>query len=525
MDFGTVFQIFKIFKFIGKWTWKFLKVTGLWWVVLTSWILTEVIMKLPIPIVVDIIGFAWLIVVVLGGWVYIVAQSIMRYKKKDPKFMLYKYLLGMRNDKGFVADKYEYGADEEVTGVVFGKVDGKYIAKKEDKDGHVLVVGGAGSGKSSCIAIPTLWAWKGSVFAIDIKKELYAKTKEQRSNEIKVFDPTDRTANGFNPYYLLEHTDDIYSEAKALAIAIIPLTASENNPYFIQAAQSMLTGFILYYHSLECSFSQTMLELKSRPIQTQIAEVMEHGNPKAKMELNQFDGMDEKTLSNIYSTLSNAITTFATNDDLQYALNGEQDCITPQDLEDGKDIYICIPEHKLEQWKTLLAMMVNQFLKAFERRADGNKEPILFLIDEFARLGKVETVANGLATLRSKNIHIALFVQSKSQLNAIYGNDVAEIIADNCSYKAILKASEPTTQEWCSKLVGTYEQQKVSQSKNKDEFGFNKGAGTSTTIEDKRIIKPEEFAYLNDIVCLFPTGYLRVDKAPYYEIPLTEVTA
>ena len=126
-------------------------------------------------------------------------------------------------------------------------------------------------------------------------------------------------------------------------------------------------------------------------------------------------------------------------------------------------------------------------------------------------------ISNGLATLRSKKIHIALIVQSKSQLNAIYGKDVAEVIADNCSYKAILKASEPETQEWCSKLVGTYDKKKVSSNYNADILGVGKGQGTSSSTEEKRIIKPEEFAYLKDVVCVFPNGYKRLQKANYYE--------
>ena len=162
-------------------------------------------------------------------------------------------------------------------------------------------------------------------------------------------------------------------------------------------------------------------------------------------------------------------------------------------------------------------MMCNQFLKSFERRAEGNTTPILFLIDEFPRLGKIEAISNGLATLRSKKIHISLIVQSKSQLNAIFGKDVAEVIADNCSYKAILKASEPTTQEWCSKLVGTYDKKKVSSNYNADIMGVGKGQGTSSSTEEKRIIKPEEFAYLQDVVCVFPNGYKRLQKANYYE--------
>ena len=39
---------------------------------------------------------------------------------------------------------------------------------------------GTGSGKTAAVAIPTLMSWKEHVFAIDIKGELYAKTKKAR---------------------------------------------------------------------------------------------------------------------------------------------------------------------------------------------------------------------------------------------------------------------------------------------------------------------------------------------------------
>ena len=64
-------------------------------------------------------------------------------------------------------------------GVVFGRHGEKYIVKPYDADGHVLVVGGVGSGKSSCVAIPTLRSWKHTTFAIDIKGELYEKAKSR----------------------------------------------------------------------------------------------------------------------------------------------------------------------------------------------------------------------------------------------------------------------------------------------------------------------------------------------------------
>lgn len=452
-------------------------------------------------------------------------QNLVRMVKKDRSFSWVNLIANRQPKKGFEAklggDTVALRTAADLSGVVFGKQGGKYATMPETTDGHILVVGGAGSGKTAAIAIPTLMSWKDRVFAIDIKGELYEKTKKARSEaQIKVFNPTDRNACGYDPFHVLRNTDDLSGEARALALSICPLPADVKDPFWIKAAQNMLTGFIVYLFGQGLSFSEAMKYIKSQPVKQLISLIMldkEPGAAKARAEISQFDGMDDKTLSGVFTELSNHITVFATDDNLQRALSGEGRCITPADLENGYDIYCCIPEHKLDQWKDLLGMMCNQFLKAFERRAEGQNTPILFLIDEFPRLGKIDTISNGLATLRSKKIHIALIVQSKSQLNAIYGKDIAEVIADNCSYKAILKASEPNTQEWCSKLVGTYDKAKKSSNYNADIMGIGKGQGTSQTTEERRIIKPEEFAYLKDVVCVFPTGYRRLQKANYYE--------
>jgi len=69
-------------------------------------------------------------------------------------------------------------ASPEPHGVFFGKSGSQYVVKSEDMDGHVLVCGGTGTGKSSCVAVPMLRNWRGTNFAIDIKSELYANTRQ-----------------------------------------------------------------------------------------------------------------------------------------------------------------------------------------------------------------------------------------------------------------------------------------------------------------------------------------------------------
>lgn len=524
-EFGVITGFFNIILKLIKPLVKIILFTGLIWFVmpLAAWGVYEAISGQYLEtgtLMNSIINVLWYSCYVLAPLTFI--QNVIRMVKKDRSFSWIGLILKHQPKKGFEAklggDTVALKAAADISGVVFGKQGGKYAVLPETTDGHVLIVGGAGSGKSAAIAIPTLMSWKERVFAIDIKGELYEKTRKARNEaQIKVFNPTDRSAYGYDPYYMLKHSSDISSEARQLAMSICPLPADVKDPFWIKSAQNMLTGFIVFLFKQELSFSESMRVIKSQPVRELVALIMESNEEKAIIEISQFDGMDDKTLSGVFTELSNHITIFATSDDLQAALSGEGRCITPQDLEDGFDIYCCIPEHKLEEWKDLLGMMCNQFLKSFERRGEDKKTPILFLIDEFPRLGKIETISNGLATLRSKKIHIALIVQSKSQLNAIYGKDIAEVIADNCTYKAILRAAEPTTQEWCSKLVGTYDKEKTSRNYNADIVGIGKGQGTSSSTEEKRIIKPEEFAYLQDVVCLFPNGYRRLQKANYYE--------
>lgn len=401
-------------------------------------------------------------------------------------------------------------------GFIFGKQHGKYVYKADTADGHILVVGGAGSGKSSCIAIPSLIAWRQRIFAVDVKGELSKKTGSSRPTKI-VFNPLLDSSPGYNPYYLMKRSRNPAQDAQEISFAIVPKPENIKETFWIDGARNLLTGAILHFFTVGYSFMETIETLQSTPIQALIGEIHSGANATAKMYVNQLVDMDIKTLSGVYAELSNHTMLFATDFDIRDCLS-KSDTITPDDLENGKDIYLNIPEDKIEQWKPLLTLIVNQFLKHFERRPDEGATPVLFLLDEFPRLGKVETAITGLATLRSKKISIALFVQSLSQLDAIYGSDNRKVIADNCQYKAILNATDAETQEYFSRLVGTYDKRKKSQNANYEQYtGMGKGTGASQTTEEKRIIKPEAFATLEKIVLLSPFGFFRIAKAPYYK--------
>lgn len=532
---GTeIFKFFGPFVKVVKAFIKAVKFFGLWWVIILYtpvWLGEIFVGSGNVPRFIK--DICWTLTTTLGLCLMILTtiQSILRMLFKNPKFSIYKKIYslvtGRKQDKGFIAkldticggDVSRNIKEQTHSFMVFGRESKeKYVIKDSSTDGHAVIIGGAGSGKTSCYAIPTIMNWSNPIFAIDIKGELIKKaTKSKNQDLIKIFNPNDPMACKYDPFYLLHNSFNRTNEAKAIATALIPLPMDIKDPHWIQSAQNYLTGAILYFEDKRKNFSEAMYEIQFKGAEL-IEEIINSSCDEAKLFFNTFYAMDSKELGSVLSTMSTHILPFATDPYLQEALSGKGDCIKPNDLENKYSIFINIEEHQLKQWKALLTLIVNQFCNAFERREDGNDNPILFFLDEFARLGKIETMVDGLATLRSKQIHIAIVIQSLAQLDMIYGKVTRQVIMDNCSYKAILNATDTETQEYFSKLVGTYDKQKISSSYNADMTGLGKGTGTSTTTEEKKIIKPEEFAYLeNQLIFLSPTGYKRLMKSPYYK--------
>lgn len=477
-------------------------------------------------------------------------QTSERHGNRIPRYMIYperqsaNVFLGYRQDKGRLL----------------------YVGKPEDKDGHVLVVGGAGSGKSSCIAIPTLRSWAGTFFAIDIKGELLQNAGAYSKRPIKVFNfskehESDFRYSRYDPFYFLRESnkDDLVQNAREIAQAIIPIPPNAQEPFWSQAAQNILTAVILYVcgveeldpvtgELLQGTFNQAMTLIQSKPIWELIKEIGESNNEAAIMHINQFRKIeypeDNKMLAGISAELSNRVMLFATDNRIKAAFTKDDDMVRWEDLE-THNIYMRIPEDKLGQWDGAITLMLTQLIRTLERRpdrysGDGRLKklpPVLLLLDEFPRLGKMDVIQNAVSTLRSKGVTICLIMQSLTQLDKTYGKESRQIIVDNCQYKAILNVTDPENQKIFSDIIGSINVRKkginssssMSQGENYgssiDETislsdgissGVSGSISASMSVVREPIIFPHELATLKDILLMTPEGFCRVNKFPYY---------
>lgn len=409
---------------------------------------------------------------------------------------------------------------------------GEYIGKAVRQDAHVLVAGESGRGKTQCIVLPTMATWTGSQIILDVKGDLYDYWRQLNKNTGKkcIHFSLGEAGCKYDPYAPLRHggEENLAGNARDLAMALIPPSPSAYDPIWIQCAQNFLTGAIIYYYEMGVSFLDTMVQIQTRPIGEIIDDICFGGNETAKIYTNKLGEVQGNIISNIGMELSN-LAVFATDS----AIKG----VLPVTVEDGKvldwqelntlrdpvDVILTIPEVTIERSAPMIRLMVNQLIKTLEQRSQldylvEKLPPILIMLDEFSRIGTLPAIKSGLRTLRSRGVTFALFIQSLTDLEENYGATGSKVIAENCPYKVILGASDVTSQEYWSKLVGTVEATaKYTTLFNTpviDEIFSYSNPFSDTKVP---IMDPAEFLTMQDIAVVTPDGFFQVKKVPFYK--------
>ena len=170
-----------------------------------------------------------------------------------------------------------------------------------------------------------------------------------------------------------------------------------------------------------------------------------------------------------------------------------------------------VDDSKLKLYEPLLHIITAQSLEYFSTRPLTRPGMILFCLDEFASLGKME-ITDALRKLRKRHVRIMLLTQSMADLDLIYGRDERMAMMNNFRFKVVLGADDTDTQEYFAKLIGYEDTKKHSVSSNARQT-------TETETDSKEwAVEPSELARLrDDLILLHPDGYTRLKKNFYYK--------
>ena len=90
-----------------------------------------------------------------------------------------------------------------------------------------------------------------------------------------------------------------------------------------------------------------------------------------------------------------------------------------------------------------------------QEKEPGTDEPwpVMIMLDEFNRLGKMPIVVESIETLRTYRGHLAVVTQTIPALDEIYGENTRRALQGNAGVKLYLTHSDEKTIEELSKAV------------------------------------------------------------------------
>ena len=424
---------------------------------------------------------------------------------------------------------------------------------------HYAYLGSTGSGKSVTAVIPmcsfiATAKKKRSVFITDPKGEIFNTTSKmfkdngynvltldfrhpEMSNHFNILEPIIKEYEKYIDYEKksivckkdrvkfnnlamtsLAETNRLIT---SLATMIMQEKTQQKDPFWNNSARNLLEGLIGFFleEYKKNNIKRNQITMTSiRKFQNSSMQEKNFNKFKAYIDKKDYGSKSKDSLTSILNASDNTYKSITAVfgekmslfDDVNVA-NVTSDSDFDFDLlgREATALFIIVPDED-KVYFTLVTIIVGLLYKELVKLANSKENKKLpvqidWLLDEFANCPPLADIEALVSVARSRGMRFHFFIQSFSQLDNVYGKEVAQIILDNCGL-IYLKTNTQDTAEQISKRLGktTISSSSISQSLSLLDYNGNK----STSLMARDLLTPDEVKQLHYKTIIFPIiGY------------------
>src|ERR1700678_4037653 len=354
-------------------------------------------------------------------------------------------------------------------GVMLGRWRHEYL--RHDGPEHVLCFAPTRSGKGVGLVVPTLLTWPESAIVHDIKGENWSLTAGWRSRfgRVLLFDPTNAASAAYNPLLEVRKGEWEVRDVQNIADVLVdPEGALERRNHWEKTSHSLLVGTIL--HVLYAEEDKTLpgvahfLSHPKRHIRQTLALMMDtrhlgdRVHPVVAGAAREILNKSENEASGVLSTAMSFLGLYR---DPTVAHVTRRCDWRIADLVEGEhpvSLYLAVPPADISRTKPLMRLILNQIGRRLTETIvfkDGiaDRRRVLFLLDEFPTLGRLDFFESALAFMAGYNLRAFLIAQSLNQIEKAYGPNNS--ILDNCHVRVCFSSNDERTAKRISDALGT----------------------------------------------------------------------
>lgn len=402
---------------------------------------------------------------------------------------------------------------------------GYYIASGYQ---HALLFAPTGSGKGVGFVIPNLLFWSHSVVVHDIKLENFDLTSGWRSKQGQECylwcpaDPDGRT-HCYNPIdWVSNKPGQMVDDVQKIGSLILP-----KQEFWENEARSLFVGIVLYLIAVpekNKSFGEVVRTIRSDDVAYNLAVALDtvgkNMHPVAYMNIAAFLNKADKERSGVISTMSSGLELWA--NPLIDTATASSDFNVLMFKKKKTTVYVGLTPDNLKRLQPLMQVFYQQSTEFLSRKIPGDDEPfgVMYILDEFPTLGKMEQFLNGIAYFRGYHVRLFLIVQDTQQLKGIYEEPGMNSFLSNSTYRITYAANNVETANLISQLCGNKTVKQESGSKPKF-FDLNPASRTVQVSEVQRaLLLPQEVILLpkdDQIVLIESFPPIKSKKIKYYQ--------
>ena len=433
--------------------------------------------------------------VIIAPPVLIGAVFGFQYWRKTSGADAYFGLSGDSHGSARFANRKELKKLQHSDGLLIGRNPGTGRLLRYDGPAHLITLAPTRAGKGVGTVIPNLLAVERSVLVIDPKGEnaRIAGEARRRFGTVHVLDPFEVSgmpSAAYNPLdRLTPDSLDLGEDAASLTEALVMDPPGQvTEAHWNEEAKAILGGLIMFcvcHEDRERRTLATVREYLTLPPEKlrALLELMQDSDAAGGLiarAANRFLGKADREAA---SVLSNAQRHTHFLDSPRIAKVLSRSDFHFSDLRHRiTSVFLVLPPNRMDAYSRWLRLLVSQALQDIARDAEvsatlaASQKPVaaqngaqgasqrqkasnptlgpaLFLLDEFAALGRLEAVERAMGLMAGYGLQLWPILQDMSQLRDLYGERAGTFIA-NAGVQQVFGVNDFETAKWLSQMIG-----------------------------------------------------------------------
>jgi type IV secretion system protein VirD4 len=190
-------------------------------------------------------------------------------------------------------------------------------------------------------------------------------------------------------------------------------------------------------------------------------------------------------------------------------------------------IYLVLPTDKLSSYSRLLRLWISTAIRAILSVQGKPRHRVLFLLDEMAQLGRMDSLRDAVSIVRGYGATIWTILQDLSQIKALYPNDEWQPFISSSKVQQYFGVADLETAKYVSEKLGKTTIEVISTSEGQNQSygqvgGNSTSSGTTRNQQVRDLLHPDEIMRMNrNEQIIFIQGHdpIMAKKIEYFREP------